>query len=616
MSQRVDNGTNLSGRKEDEVGVEFPYIRIHDYILSKGEILSFKLESSDFLPTIELKFEVGSATFEETNKINVGDRIQVGKRADLKYFRAISGDFLVDRIVHDTPSHSENDGDGYFRYYLVGHLWVPLLFTDLPEKKNFYGTAEEALMDIAKQLGLGYVENTNHPDCQLNHRTSTTQKETWRGEDNPYEYIKYITKRMFVGPDSFFDTWIDFYYNLTNVNVGDMLGRKIEDDGTSIFTKFRSVVETSASDGAYASNDADTDKYFKDNKLLMNERSAMTSVWYVTDYKIINRANEIALKYSTKKNVSVYIQNNGVEQGLNTAIKSVNIGVFYNYDKIKVGYTTLNGPTDYDKNFQTADNGSWLDQTTSSEIPIVMPIKSDGDDNNVNGKNDNSQASGNVSKGYVIAPYHNEINLAELEKQNVVVHTNGFNNGISKGEKVPCFLLKNSTEKWLSETREIPDNTFLFSPIASGWFYVKGVAYIYTPSANPDKSLSDWQTEITLTRREWFPPEATTTAMEAGDTQNASLGNEVFNQATGGPTTLVKNVVNPDQSLNGDKKTLKKTVQKVKPNVSNLNLTKLDDEFNKNKALQDKNRDALIAMKVYEDTQKMTKNLQLLPLND
>lgn len=514
------------GRKQDILGV-VPYVRIHDHILSKAEIVSLEVKTAEFLPTMTLRVLTPSTTLGDTNKLNDGDVISVGIRADLKTFKPIVVDFLCTSVEQSPQGLGNQHGDTLNEYYIRGRLYIPNLDTQ-DIRFSYQGTAEEALMEAAKRVGLGYVENDNP-------RTYTEKKETWNCYNNVHEFILDVTDHMWAGKDSFFDSWVDLYYNLVNVNVGDMLGRKVEDDGTFDFTKYRSVVSTAGADGKYVHNDLEGMDEARDMKLFTNDKAAQTSVWFVTDYWLENRASAITKKYGIQQNYNVYIQNQGIGQSENDSKHEIGIGVYYNEEKLQLGYVILNGPAKEDITFKSADNGNWRNQNIKTVPPVMVSIQSDGDEEDRDGKLDNTKVSGNFSKEYVIAPRHNEINLAELEKQNVYLVTNGFNNGFAKGEKVPVVLYRQSDSKYLNPVKEIPDNTYLLDPICSGWFYVKGVKYIYRPSAKRNNAVSDWQTEVCLTRREWFPPVPTSTAAQAQDaTANPATGNTKLNDVKTG----------------------------------------------------------------------------------
>ncbi len=491
-------------RYEDIFGHLVPYIRIKDYVLKRDEILKFTLESKDFLPTITLHVSSMTKSLSRENMPVDGDRISIGIREDKKVYKPISSDFIITSIS-SSPHRDNGVKKNYYEYYITGKLFIPNLDNGL-DNFTYTGYAEEALKEACKRLGLGYVHTKN---------VKTAKRESWHCYDDPLEFIQNVTSHMWLAKDSFFDSWIDPRRNLTVVNVNDLLGRKLSDDGELDFTKYKNVSGSVGEDGKYVTNDLMSIKDTKFPKLFSNDPQFEDSLWYPIDYQYVNNSTNVSKAIGPQRNFEVYVQNNGVGQSIKEARHTIEIGVWYMKEKLDLGYVIANGPTNYAKDFKMADNGNWRDENTKTFPPILMPIESDPDADTKKSDQSNLMVSGNFSKEYVIAPEHNMINLAELEKQNVILTTNGANLGIMKGEKVPCFLYNRTNEKWVSETRNTQDTGFEFDMVCSGWFYVKAVELIYQPDFKQDNFVTDWKTRVTLTRREWFPPESTSTKHEA-----------------------------------------------------------------------------------------------------
>lgn len=493
-------------RFEDTFGNVVPYIRIKDYILKRDEILRFSLESSGFLPTVTIHISSPTNSLGRENMPVDGDRVSIGIRQDKTTFKPIASDFVITSIDNSPNKGAfSKNGKNYYEFLITAKLFIPNIDNGV-EHFTYTGLAEEALKDVAIRLGLGYVHTKN---------TTTTRKEAWHCFNDPCEYIQEITRHMWLGKDSFFDSWIDPRRNLTVINVNDILGRELKDDGELDFTKYKNVSGTISEDGKYVSNDLTSIKEAKFPKLFSNDPQFENSMWYPINYQYINNSTNVSKNIGPQRNVEVYVQNNGVGQSIKEARHTINIGVWYNQEKLDLGYVIANGPTNYTKDFKQADNGNWRDQNTKKFPPMLVPIESDQDADTKNNEQSNLRVSGNFSKEYVIAPEHNRINLAELDKQLVILTTYGANLGLMRGEKVPCFLYNRSNEKWVSETRNTQDTGFEFDMVCSGWFYVKAIELIYEPNFKANNFLTDWKTKVTLTRREWFPPESTSTKHEA-----------------------------------------------------------------------------------------------------
>ena len=109
----MPQGTGEVGKKQDILGI-VPYVRIHDYVLSVSDIISLELDCSEFLPTMVLRVKTPSTTLSDTNKIDDGDLVSIGIRADLKVFKPISVDFLVTSVQSSSQGLGQNEGDGLY----------------------------------------------------------------------------------------------------------------------------------------------------------------------------------------------------------------------------------------------------------------------------------------------------------------------------------------------------------------------------------------------------------------------------------------------------------------------------------------------------------------------
>lgn len=532
-----DWGYKRDTKYEDLLGNQFPYIRIKDYIISKSELLEFELESSDFLPTATIHILTATKSLVQENAPVDGDRINIAFREDLKVFKSIASDFIIDSVKHSPYTSSANG------YELLIHaiLFVPNLDSDIISY-NFYGKAEDALHDAAKRLGLGWVHT---PDLH------TKYNQTWDCYDSEHTFIPYVTKHMWLAKDSFFDSWIDPFRHLVCVNVNDLLGRKLADDGRIDYTKYKNILGTIHEDNKQVSDELTSFDEAKYPKLFTNIPSFENSMMFVTDYNFTNNSTAISKMVGAQITTNYYKNNNGVDQSEQDANGTIDIGVWYNQEKLDAGYVIANGPTNYTEHFESANNGSWKDQNTKSEPPNIFPVEADSDQDTNNSDQSNNKASGNLFKMFKAAEYHNYVNLMELEKQYVTITCNGANLGVAKGEKVPMILINKSNNKYMSHTMTTGDYSFMFDQKFCGWFYVKGIKWVYKPNNIPGNYITDWQTKIVLTRREWMPPEATATAKEAGDItieNNTATGDSISSISPDLPES--SNNSNADSSSN------------------------------------------------------------------
>lgn len=489
-----------SDRVQDSVGNQFPYIRIKDHVLQRQEILKFVLSCDGFIPTVYIKIAPITKTLFQDNAPVDGDRVNVAFREDLKVFKSISADFTITSVDYPTV--------GETHYIIIsGELSVPNLNSNRISF-SYRDTADGALKAIAKKIGLGYASTVN---------ARSADKQNWYCYNGPVQFIKDVTKHMWLGKDSFFNSWIDPFYNLTVVNVNDVLGRTIADDGKLEYTKYKNILGSINEDGKWVSDELTTIEDGKYPKLFTNIPSFENSMMYVYDKEYVNRSTAISKKVGTVSEVKMYQTNYGLGQNEQNSVGTVNVGVWYNQEKLDAGYVIADGPAAKPSTlFESADNGNYQDNYAQSDAATMLSSMSDGDSSVIDASGNNNLAGGNVFKMYRAAEIHNYMNNMELEKQVVTIDCKGANLGVARGEKVPMIMMENTESKWVSHTMATGDQSFLFDQRLCGWFYVKSMRWIYAPQ-NTGNLTTDWVTELDLTRREWMPPEAVANAEDSSD---------------------------------------------------------------------------------------------------
>jgi len=503
------------GATEDSVGHLFPFIRVKDHVIQRKEIIRFELDMEDFLPTIKFKIGTVNHTLARENAPVDGDRVNIFIRQDMKVFRPISGDYVIDSVEYSNDNNAA--GNDFFYITIEAHLFVPLLNSNTIHF-NYSGKAGDALKEVAARIGLGYVHTgSNQVEGKPANNPETKYDQNWICWEDPETFIHYVTKHMWLAKDSFFDSWIDPYRNLTCINVNDILGRKVIDDGRMDLTKFKSIIGTNNEDGKYISNDFDKASKSPWPKLFTNNSEFAKSLYFVHNYDFENNSSQISQIIGTQINVGTYVQNQGMGQAVQDSNLNVDVGVWYNKEKLDLGYVIANGPTNYSEQYKAANNGSWKTMNTKSFTPEIVPIEADSDQITKEANQNNTKTSGNVFKMYKIAEYHNYINNMELEKQILTLHCAGCNLGIAKGEKVPVILENVKNDRLLSPSMRFNDYSAALDRKNCGWFIVKGLRWIYEPTGSK-MPMTDWRTDVILTRREWMSPEPTATAKEAEDT--------------------------------------------------------------------------------------------------
>lgn len=204
------------GRVIDDkfLGLNFPYITINGYNISKY-LDNFVLDSSGFLPILNFTFTPDDAVFISVNYPKDGDIVSLYIRSPGDIYNPIRMDFKILTVLGDVSSKYSPQGadpDGrYFRFNIIAEAYIPGLYTQ--RIKSFpYQTSYNCLLTVSQDLNLGFFSNEK----------STEDEMTWICPSySYYDFIQEVSLRAYKDDNaSFYDSWIDFYYNLNFVNMG------------------------------------------------------------------------------------------------------------------------------------------------------------------------------------------------------------------------------------------------------------------------------------------------------------------------------------------------------------------------------------------------------------
>lgn len=478
-------------------GIDFPIIKINSYILGYAEINEFSIEIEDFLPHLSLEIETPIDTLSGVNMPKDGDLVSVFLRTTNDDLKPIRADFIIMQIAVSEVDFTKRSQRRYNHYSIQGDLYVPKMTSEV-DQFAFCGTGKEAVMDFCERYKLGFAYTD--PD-------NTDDKQIWLCYSNtPEDYIKSVVRHIWKDETSFFDCWIDQYYNLNFVNINDILGRKLEDDGTMDIGHMVTSFTSTWLDGTLMSNNDKDDKK-KCPKLFTNATAIENSVWYIKSWKPYNRSSQVTLNEGTIIEAEFFLANQYLFDNNEKQDVSVLCEPAYNPDKL-TSHILLRGRTGLSmESAKQSNNGDFVDIYRKTPWMGVQYVMSDSDKKSAD--LNNMKWSGNLHKNYYRAEAHNRINLKELDKMWVELKFEGLNLGIARGEKIPVVIFEQNgilAEKNKSGTSfqgTITDQDVMM--MYSGWFMIDSVRYEYVP--NEDPALSNFITVVTVTRREWNTPE-------------------------------------------------------------------------------------------------------------
>lgn len=470
-------GKGNTQKIEDLVSIQYPLIKINDYYVGENEIDSFAIDSTDKLPIITLSLSFVNELFLSKNMPKDGDIISVMIQSKSSVLKPIRNDYVITGVVSN--KRNTNLG-GVISMTFFGQLFIPGLdaYIGSPSIK---GTSMEALKAKARELGLGF--NTNEDN--------TDDKQIWMDYHQvSRDFIDEVSERSWKDQNSFFDWWIDVYYNLNFVNIQKQL---LASEQTVDEAALIGNVPKEYYWGNTDSETAGTAKVFS------NYIGFRTSSFFIRTWRPINRSSKITFDYGTSI-VGGFFEHNNILYDNPDSQKYWEIDTSPSYDKNKVDtHILLRGRANWDASINRDEpaRANYKYNEIYKRYPwlgIQYTISNPDDDN--------TKWTGNQHRNYLNARVHNFVNLVELDKLNVEIEVQGVNLNIIKGDKVPIVLIKKDRYEAMlidtdSEAKEAMDLFY------SGWYYVKGFGLSWSKG---ETVLNNFSQKFLLTRREWPAP--------------------------------------------------------------------------------------------------------------
>lgn len=482
------NDVQGGNKAEDEFGITFPIIRINDIMLSRYNIKSMSISSSDFVPTISLSLVYDNTTFISKNMPKDGDMVSLYLRANTNALSYLRNDFIITSCY----SNSGRFNNSSIRVNIEGKMFIPELDSS-QFCESFMGTSKEVLKQLAEKYKLGFA---------FNDFDDTNDFQNWIKTEPGEEFIADIVEHAWKDETSFFEAWIDLYYNLCYVNINKFLLSTENEETTDItFASNTLAIENLVNNNTGVENAQMT------VKVLTNASEFKDTPFYIKKWEPINISSSISLEsgYSTYTYTFTHNQNylNGDQSQCFQELHNIP-----SYDQSKVdSFILLRGRSKYDKNKNPEDekarvNHDFVNTYINIEWTGVEYTLDDDDS-----KKQQNEWSGNVHKNYARAPYHNKQNINELNKMFLRVECDGLNLQIMRGERVPVYIVpNNSYDKGSNETLTQNDTPKNENRFYTGYYIVDDVEISYHSAGNGE--TSNYTTTFTLKRREWPTPEA------------------------------------------------------------------------------------------------------------
>lgn len=467
----------------DVFSIEVPVIRINDKILTTLEILSVYIDCSGFLPRIELKAVFMYERFMLLNQIKDGDIISIAIRSQNDNLKIIRNDYIITNAIVSERYNSKGDENiTPYMITFIGDLFVPKL--DLCNLDlSYLGTSYETLKNVAKSLDLGFASNED----------STNDRQVWLNYNTtPKQFIQDIITKTWKDDKSFFDVWIDLYYNLNFINVNAQLLSSEEELDYGVLMS--SVNTNFLYGGSTDKKDATIFPKFLSNHDILEGSSSYIFGWHTE-----NKSSYITSLIGSTLNCNMFEHNDKVYSSESNIYWSLPIEPAYDTTKLN-SHIILRGRCTYNEEINKGE----LARANYKSTDIFKKTKWMGVQYTCTNTNeDTSKWDGNQHKNYNRAIIHNNMNLYELDKLNTFISVNGVNSNMLRGDKIPILLTNKSLE---SPDESKGETTYSnVDRFHSGWYYIKGFNISWL--ASDDDQISRFKQTYILTRREWPTPE-------------------------------------------------------------------------------------------------------------
>lgn len=455
------------GKEIGGLGGSQPFIQINGYTFSSRELIRMEIDNYTAVPKIELVVKLTHGVFISKHFPKDGDLISVFIRSYSEILKPISCDFLITKI----QTSRSNDKEGSeITIFFDGILNVNYLYAEVC-KGIKDKTSYEALLEIAKDLKLGFSSNDD----------STNDKMNWICAYDTYKnWIENITIHSYKDDFSFYDYWIDYYYILNFVNLNKSYSVSDSEDA-----------KLGIGQGIYQidhNKDDNIESHAVAHHLTNSPGSEKTNYFY-DSIEFINNSGEVNILNGYKRYLHIY----------DIAKRDLYKDKDKKHDIIFIDPMITNGSEKL-KNVMKGRAGENIYMNTTKH-------KWQGIQYSTVSKN-------NVHDYWKISEFLNFQNTENLKKMMIKVRLPKANFNIYKGQRIPlsCVITKD-VERGKVAGSYGKDNykklgVTLDRFLSSNNYVVVGVNLIYTQVDNGKKSdvYGDFSQEIILGRREWEIP--------------------------------------------------------------------------------------------------------------
>lgn len=460
-----------SGEVDEKLtGLNVPFITINGYSVTNF-LTKFNMDLGGFIPVITFSFVAAESVFISTNYPKDGDIVSLYMRSPGEYYKPIRMDFNILNVNSEvsstySPTGSDPDGRGInLRFSIVAECRIPGLYTQrIKSFKNM--NSHDALLEVSQDLNLGFSTNEGSPDDKM----------TWICPNySYYDFIQEVTIRSYKDDESsFFECWIDPYYNLNYVNLGSQFNfdkdpkwqARIVPGYTSAGNKVDSAIPGAPTPEA------------KTLPLVLTNMTGLGVVpYFINGYTLTSRAG-------TNTNASGYITDIGFYDETTAAQDPSEKYVSYSIESITpetvgIGSILQKGRA-RDNEYKEEKRRIWTG---------VLNAKISENDG--------------VHKNYLHAKYQNLININDCTKLTLEVELTDFFPGIYRGQVIPVGIYVFTPGTRQQNVGNVPNSEPNISATPTKDEFLSGNYVVMSMKIYWSYSSGGMRHHLTLAKRTW-----------------------------------------------------------------------------------------------------------------
>jgi hypothetical protein len=454
----VENGI---GKKIGAAGSNVPIISCNGYTFSPNEIKVFEIDTTDWIPKLDLRIKTSSGVFLSRHFPKDGDLLSVFIRSMTSLFKPIRVDFIILQV----DSNFSKDSEGNTQIYDFSGI---MNLTNMFSSKNDWifedMISAKACLELANKIGLGFVSND----------IETNDKMTWRANGTSYiSIIDSIRQHAYKDDNSFFDVWIDYYYNMNFINLNKVYS--VSDDMKTLEGYYSGIYQAD-----YDTIDGGTQNT-KTTMILTNSLESKSSNMFFKSFSIMNNSGFKNSSEGYKK--KLYFYDDLLKENVSFETSPFKTA---GSEKTKNPMLGRKGENYYKDNIIN----EWIGFQMSG-VPV-----------------------GNVHSKWRLAQIQNEWNRLECEKITLKLNFENCNFNIFKGMVIPIIfeVVEDNLRVKVSGNMEDQGEKSGASldRFLSGNYVVRGVNLKWTQNYNDSGQVpitGKWSQIVKVSRREWPMPD-------------------------------------------------------------------------------------------------------------